>query len=70
MVRVRGVDDAIRFSLVEWTPAARELEGQIIDELGDVQMCLEGGDSQTAVQKLADIRRLADQRNDAIRLAQ
>jgi hypothetical protein len=70
VVELRRTDDAIRFSLVEWTSAARQLEGQIIDELEQVQACLERGEAQTAIRKLTDIRRMADERNDTIRLAQ
>ena len=50
-VKLRSADDAIRFSLVEWAPAARALEGQIIDELDQVQACLESGDVETATVK-------------------
>jgi len=70
VVEFRRTDDAIRFSVVDWVPAAKQLEAQIIEGLEQTQASLESADTPGAIQKLVSVRRLADERSDAIRSAQ
>jgi len=69
LLEFRKANDAIRYSSAEWVPGISLLEAQMMDEIGQVQMCLETDDLQSALQKLGQIRRLAEERNDAIRLS-